>query len=150
MRISFKSGRIWDTALSIVLVLAILGAVVALFYTVANPKTKEKFTEFYILGLEGGAVNYPKGLGIGEGERVIVGIINREQETVSYLVQVRIDGVKNNEVGVGVLEHDEKWEGKISFMSMVAGDNQKVEFLLYKAGQSEAYLSLHLWVDVIE
>ena len=148
MRISFKSGRIWDTALSIVLVLAILGAVVALFYTVANPATKEKFTEFYILGLEGGAINYPGGLGIGEEERVIVGIINREQETASYLVEVRIDGVKNNEVGVGALEHDEKWEGEVSFMSMVAGDNQKVEFLLYKAGQSEAYLSLHLWVDV--
>jgi hypothetical protein len=28
------------------------------------------------------------------------------------------------------------------------GDNQKVEFLLYKNGSAEVYQDLHLWVDV--
>jgi len=49
-----------------------------------------------------------------------------------------------------VLEHDEKWEGEISFVPTVAGDNQKAEFLLYKNGEREPYLKLHLWVNVKE
>jgi len=77
--------------------------------------------------------------------------INREHETVSYRVEVRIDGVGNNEVGPLVLGHDEKWEEAVSFTPNRAGDSQKVEFLLYKNGGSEPYLKpLHLWVDVKE
>jgi len=79
-----------------------------------------------------------------------VGIINREHETLKYRVEVRIDGVKNNEVGLIVLGDEQKWEEIVSFTPRTVGDNRKVEFLLYKEGQSEAYQSLHLWVDVTE
>ena len=63
----------------------------------------------------------------GEG-KVIMGIINREYETVTYRVEVVIDGVKNNEVGPVALDHDGKWEKVIGFTPGRAGDNQKVEF----------------------
>ena len=51
-----------DKALSIVLILAILGAIGTLAYVIASPKVGERFTEFYILGLEGKAEGYPKKL----------------------------------------------------------------------------------------
>jgi len=63
---------------------------------------------------------------------------------------VIIDGQKNSEQGPIVLEHDEKWEEEISFVPKVAGQNQRVDFLLYKQGEGEVYQRLHLWVDVIE
>lgn len=40
-----------------------------------------------------------------------------------------------------------QWEEKVTFMPP-DGLHQKVEFLLYKAGATEAYTSLYLWVDV--
>ena len=139
-----------DKILSIILIAAILGVVGTLGYAIAIPKVGERFTEFYVLGLEGKAIDYPRELRVGEEGRVIVGIINREHETVNYWVAVKIDGIRNNQVGPLELEHGEKWEGIVSFTPDRAGDNQKVEFLLYKHGESEPYLKLHLWVNVKE
>ena len=68
---------------------------------------------------------------------------------MSYRVEVKIDRVKNNEIGPIVLEHDDKWEGEVSFVPQTAGENQRVEFLLYMNEGSESYLKpLHLWVNV--
>jgi len=52
-------------------------------YVIAVPKVGERFTEFYILGLNGKAMDYPSELKLGEGGKVIVGIANREHEIVS-------------------------------------------------------------------
>ncbi len=146
----WKGQRSVDKILSIILIAAILGTIGTLGYIIATPKVGEAFTEFYVLGLESKATDYPSEIKVGEEGKIIVGIINREHETVSYRMEVRIDGVKNKEVGAVVLEHDDKWEGEIRFVPMVAGDNQKAEFLLYKERRSEAYQSLYLWVNVTE
>ncbi|MBA7677352.1 hypothetical protein ES703_85609 [subsurface metagenome] len=133
---------------SIILVLAIVGALGVLGYAIASPKAGEKFTEFYILGLDGKAIDYPEELREGEDGKVKVGIINREQETATYWVEVAIEGAKSNEVGMVTLEGGEKWEGVVGFAPDRVGDNQKVEFLLYKQGWDGVYQRLHLWVDV--
>jgi uncharacterized membrane protein len=69
--------------LSVIIVLAILGAVGALAYTIAVPPITERFTEFYILGTDGKAMGYPQNLALGQEGSVIVGITNREHETAS-------------------------------------------------------------------
>lgn len=146
----WKGQSFVDKVLSLFLVVALLGAVGTLGYVIATPKVREKFTEFYILGREGKAIDYPKTMKVGEPGKVLVGIINREQGAVSYWVEVRIDGAKHNEIGPVVLDHENSWEREIDFVPAQAGDNQKVEFLLYKQGQSKAYRVLHLWVNVRE
>ena len=88
-----------DKGLSIVLILAILAALGTLGDVIATPKVGERFTEFYILGLEGEAEGYPKELVVGEEAKVIVGIVNREQEDMSYWVEVIVDGITNQEIG---------------------------------------------------
>jgi uncharacterized membrane protein len=139
-----------DKALSVALVLAIAATIGTLGYVIATPRVGERFTEFYILGPGGRAEDYPRELKVGEEAKVIVGITNREHETVSYRVEVRIEGVVSNEVEPIVLEHDKKWEEIVSFTPHRAGANQTVEFLLYKNGEVEPYLRLHLWLDVTE
>jgi uncharacterized membrane protein len=47
-------------ALSISLLIAILAATGCLVYIIAMPKQGEKFTEFYMLGLDGKAEGYPR------------------------------------------------------------------------------------------
>ena len=80
-----------------------------------------------------------------------MGIINEEREAVSYEVEIRIDGIRNNEVKGITLEPGEKWENEVGFTPRVGGENQKVEFLLYKKGEVTPYLEpLHLWIDVRE
>ena len=141
-------GRgVWNRVPLLILVLIILGTLGTLGYVVANPKGKA-FTEFYVLGISGKAMDYPKKLGVGEEGMVIVGIVNRENEPVTYRVEVVIDGIKNKEMGLVMLEHGEEWKEVVGFTTNRVGDNQKVEFLLYRQGQSEVYQWLHLWVDV--
>ena len=136
--------------LSIALLVAVLAAIGALVYVLAIPKVGEKFTEFYILGPEGKAENYPAELVLGEEVGVILGIVNREYEVVSYQVEVRIDGVTSQEIRPVVLAHEEKWEQKVSFIPTKVGGNQKVEFVLYKHGQDKSHLTLRLWIEVKE
>ena len=141
----------WDKALSVVLVIVILGVLGMISYVIATPKVGQTFTEFYILGQEGNDRSYPSHLVVGKEAEVVVGIVNNEYETVTYRVEVVLDGVKNNEVEGITLEHEEKWENEVSFMPEVAGGNQKVEFLLYKDGEVKpCFEPLRLWVDVIE
>ncbi len=139
----------WTKLLSIVLVVSILGTLGVLGYFITTPKVGEEFTEFYILGIEGKAADYPKELAMGEEGRVTVGIVNHEHEPVTYRIEVIMYGGKNKEVGPVGLEHNEKWEGIIAFTPNEPGENQKVEFLLYRQGQTDVYQSLHLWVDVM-
>jgi len=145
------SGGTWDKTLSIILIVSILGALGIMGYVMVRPKVGETFTEFYILGVEGKTADYPEELVMGEEGEMTIGIINREHRTVSYQLESRINGMKNSEVGPIILKHEERWEGKASFVPKVSGDNQKVEFLLYKDGEVEPYLEpLRLWVDVRE
>ena len=146
----WKEQSLRGKTLSIMLIVALLVAIGILSYYIAAPKVGEKFTEFYILGPDGKAENYPEELVVREEARVIVGIINREYKTVSYRLEVEIDGVKSNEAGPLVLAYNEKWEETVSFTPSKSGDNQKVAFLLYRQGQSEIYRSVHLWVNVSE
>lgn len=141
-------GRgIWDRVLSITLAVAILGALAMLVYSVARP-IEDRFTEFYILDLKGEAKDYPAQLRVGEEGKVVLGIVNREGETATYRVEVRIDGVISNEVGAVTLEPGGKWQETVGFTADRAGDKQKVEFWLYGPAESEVYQRLHLLVDV--
>ncbi|MFC2009333.1 DUF1616 domain-containing protein [Chloroflexota bacterium] len=156
------SGLKWDKALTIILVVLILGTIGALVYVVSAPKVVEKFTEFYILGQEGMAEQYPDELWVGEMGEVILGIVNQEHETESYRVEVWIvkdeveeqlniwlDGVEREEIELE-LAHEEKWEREIAYIPQNAGFNQRVEFRLFNNGESDPYLTLHFYMDVVD
>jgi uncharacterized membrane protein len=141
----------WDRILSITLVVVILGGLATLSYAIATPKGGETFTEFYVLGQEGKATDYPKELKTGEEGKVIVAVVNHEGKEVSYRVEVVIGNRKITEVGPMVLVDRQKWEGDVYFVPEVAGNNQKVEFLLYKNDEVEPCLEpLFLRVNVAE
>ncbi len=138
-----------DKVLSVVLIVAIVAALGCLGYVIASPRQGEKFTEFYILGPEGKAENYPREVTVGEEARVILGIVNHEYQPTSYRVEVRINGDKDSEIFTGILADEEKWEREVIFTLSKAGQNQKVEFWLYKDKETQPHLKepLHLYVD---
>ncbi|XRO75826.1 DUF1616 domain-containing protein [Methanocaldococcus sp. 28A] len=77
-----------DKALTVILLIAIISSIATLFYVITHPKPGEKFTEFYILGPNGKASDYPTELFVGEEGRVIIGIVNHEYRNVTYYVEV--------------------------------------------------------------
>lgn len=140
-----------DRILSVILTLVILGAMGTLGYVIATPKVGVAFTEFYLLGVEGEAIDYPGELKVGEEGRMMVGITNHEGETVTYRVEVMMNGELNNKVAPIMLDNEQRWQETVSFTPSMAGDNQKVEFLLYQGEEDEPYLEpLYLWVKVGE
>ena len=61
---------------------------------------------------------------------------------------MRLNGEVIDERSIELM-HNETWESPFTFQSVEAGEDQKLEFLLYKDWMvRDAYRSLHLWVDV--
>jgi uncharacterized membrane protein len=142
-----SQGR-WDRVLSLLLILAILGAMGSLGYVVTKPKVGESFTEFYVLGLEGKAEGYPRQVLLGDEARVRLGLVNNEHEAIVYRVVIAIDGEETKEIGPIEVVDQQRWEEEVGFRPAKLGERQKVEFLLYKGRDVKLYRSLHLWVDV--
>ena len=138
----------FDRSLSVVLAISIIAAIGTLIYVVASPKAGEKFTEFYVLGPGGTAQDYPRELSLGEEAELTIGIINHESVNTSYQVKIEIDDEQIEEMSPITLINEQTWEGNISFAAIKTGDEQKVEFLLYRANESEPYLTTHLWINV--
>ncbi len=175
LKFSGWQGNIFSKSVTVILALAVVGALVVLGNNIAAPQNGEKFTEFYALGLNGKAQSYPTEFLIDQGKitgvsydagttitdsnqgTVTLGIINHERQKATYSVMVMVDGkqVDVNYAGKTVdrvgpieLQQGEKWEQKLGFTPQHTGDNQKVEFLLYKGSDPSPYNSLHLWVSV--
>ena len=83
-----KSESRLDQALTVILAISILIAVVALVYVIVTPKTGEKFTEFYLLGPEGKADDYPSDLAAGENATITIGVVNHEYKTINYTIEI--------------------------------------------------------------
>ena len=146
-RLTALSG--WDRALTALLAASIVGAVGIIAYVVITPTTGEKYTEFYVLGPDGKAEDYPDELKVGDEGRVRLGVVNHEYEDdLTYRVEILVDSNNNRTYGPLTLDHEEKWEGEVSFTPEEAGEDQKVEFILYKFDQEDPYRTLHLWIDV--
>ena len=140
-----------NKALSIFLIVAIVATVGFIIYLAATPKKGEKFTEFYILGLESKAQDYPKQAISGEPVDIVLGVVNHEYKPASYKVKIKIDGIGVGEANIGTLAHQQKWEEKVSFTPQVVGEGQRVDFYLYKNDEDVPYLKepLRLYIDVI-
>jgi uncharacterized membrane protein len=144
---SFKRESRTEKILSIILIISIILAISTTVYIIVKPKQGEKFTEFYILGPDGKASDYPTNLTNGDVGRVIIGVVNHEYATTNYKLLVKV-GNRTLKNDTFTLKNGEKKEIPFNF---TAGNNgqKKMQFLLYKLpDQGKAYRSLHLWLNI--
>jgi len=132
------------------LALALLMAAVAATAIVVTPKPGEYLTEFYILGPEGLAEDYPREAVVGQPVTVTMGIANRERVPAEYRVEVHNRTSLIGRAGPVYLEAGETDQRAVSFVPTEVGDDVKVEFLLYRNGGAQPYRSLWLWIKVKE
>jgi uncharacterized membrane protein len=139
-----------DKALTIFLLLAAMAVLGCFGYAVAIPKQGEKFTEFYILGPQGTADEYPREAVTGEPVYLMMGIINREQQPISYRLEIRVSGNTVCQMTTACIDHNQKLEEVISFTPQISGEKQKVEFILYKNNEEQPYSKepVHLYLDI--
>jgi uncharacterized membrane protein len=161
-----------DRALSVLLIVAIVAALITTAYVLAVPKEGEKFTEFYILGSGGMAADYPTRFSAGEEQSVIIGIGNHEYRTVTYTVETHLlnqtfdSGTNTSQIrSMQLLDrftvevaHNETVEVPYTF-SVDDPEVNRLQFLLFNEtvpadGVTGAerigagYRDLHLWISV--
>jgi uncharacterized membrane protein len=141
-----------DKILTIFLIFSILLSVPTLIHMTLTPKEGEHFTEFYILGPEGKADNYPTSYVLGESGTLILGVVNHEYKPVNYTIEVRLENKFLQEnLQTITLAHNETWKKSIVFTPPFEGEIMKLEFLLFnETNRKRPYRDLHLWIDVTE
>jgi uncharacterized membrane protein len=101
-----------DTALTIILIIAILIVIASLIYVITMPKTGETFTELYILGPTGKATGYPRNLTINENATVLIGITNYENRPINYTIEIWLINqttITNNQTGSNETHYNHMW-----------------------------------------
>lgn len=138
-----KTGKI----LSVILVLSIILAISTTAYIIVKPKVGESFTEFYILGPDGKASDYPTNLTPNQEGRLIIGVVNHENRETSYRLLVTSNSTVQMEQTV-TLKDGQKIEIPFNFTAGEPGE-RKIEFLLFKLpDNNNIYRSLHLWLNI--
>lgn len=144
-----RHERLLTWGLAVLLVVSLVGIV----YFSATPQQRtDPYTEFYVLGPDGNASDYPKELSVGESGSVIVGISNQEHHSMQYTLVLQIDSETKDSQTVSV-ENGETWEQEHSFTPESPGQKQ-LRILLYRGDDistdSEPYRSLRLSITVQE
>jgi len=147
-----EHGSRADRAISMLLVISILASLGSLAYVIGNPREGETFTEFYILGPDRMAENYPTNYTLGDSGTVVVGITNHEYRTVDYTMEIRLENrplpLPENQKNIS-LDHNVSWEEPVTFTPPFEGKNMKLEFLLFnETEKSVPYRNVHLWINV--
>jgi uncharacterized membrane protein len=161
-----------DRFLSIVLTLVILVVMLGTVYVIVVPKEgAEVFSEFYILGKNQTAAEYPDIILPAENYPMYIGVGNQEYRTVTYTIETwalrtEFDNVTNNSTLLEIdpndrfsvtLAHNETKIIPFNLFVVKPGYT-RMEFLLFNESvpgseitgsdrMNASYRNLHLWVN---
>jgi len=161
-----------DKVLSIFLLISIITAIGTTIFVIVIPKEGEKFTEFFILGENQMAADYPDYLKIGENYPMYIGIGNHEFRNVNYTIETYLIQMDNNEaMNTSTISRMDRLDRipvslshnttRILPYNLSAPDSgyNRAEFLLFNESIPEesvkgmdrinaSYRDLHLWVTI--
>jgi Protein of unknown function (DUF1616) len=109
-----------------------------------NLPTNEPFTSLALL-------SYPTGyqdLIVNQTNSVTVRVVNHENASANYKLVVTLTNKTIYSTSFG-LSNDQAWQRSIAFMPTQLGMGQKLDFNLYKDGNSSVYRNVYLYINVI-
>jgi uncharacterized membrane protein len=134
---------------------ALVIALVSAAWIFLVPSENQYMTEFYMLGPEGLAENYPREATIGQVQKVTIGVTNHENSMMEYSFDVwQVDPSDQNHrqlvgyvpaflTNIGeTIQWDQSWQ------AAWAGQDQKFEFNLYINRILDPYRQLVLWMNI--
>nr|WP_319372589.1 DUF1616 domain-containing protein [uncultured Methanobacterium sp.] len=137
----------FDRTISIIIIIALIIGTIGIFYVMLTPAKSDGFTEFYLLGADGKAGNYPTNLTTGEKGNVTIGVVNHEYSNSTYLIQIKRNSTLLEQKNIS-LQNGEKKEIPLQLTVNSPGE-YKFEFNLYKLPDTKnIYRSVFLLVNV--
>lgn len=119
------------------------------------PAPDTYMTEFYMLGGEGRAEDFPRTAAPGQQVSVTAGIANHERESANYRIEVWASDPWQADTRVQIgqaasvqLAPGQEERLSVSWQTPAIGDDQQVELLLFRDDSSEPYRRLRLWIAV--
>ena len=139
-----------EKTLSIIFVVLVVLIAGTLVFSIFSPPAGEQFTEFFILPSTTGTDKYIKSAVAGQPVYISAVIVNRESGKHSYVVRTVVNNKATESQSVPELEAGRKTEIPLQVIFNNAGPGQKVEILLYQAGDDSPLLkdALSLTIDV--
>lgn len=125
----------------------LVGAVACSLLTVSAQPALPPLTEFFMLGSEGLAENYPRSVAAGEPVSVTLGVTNREGRPMEYRVVAHQRDVSLAETSPFRVEPGATWTGRLDFVLREYGFDQRVEAVLFRTSDAAPYRRLQLVVD---
>lgn len=170
--ISLADFTITEKMLCIILLAAVIMTIAGVLGLIGSPAEKERFTEFYILGENRTAVNFPMNITRGQDYLMFIGIGNHEHKAMTYTVETWFRTIDTGETSnltthaapyifdrrTVELQHNET-----VILPLNVSFNQvwynRMEFLLFNTGIpgdslvgteriNRSYRDLHLWIAV--
>lgn len=139
-----KTERRLITMLAATLLLAGL----ATTWIVVVPADADFMTEFYILGKDGLAEDYPRSTLVDDPFMLTIGVTNLEREPATYWIIIKVGDRMIGNMEPFTLGIGGTWRGQLSLAMPDAGDNQRIDLFLGREDYSFPYRSLRLWMDV--
>jgi uncharacterized membrane protein len=161
-----------DRVLAVVITLAFLASILGSVYVFTVPYEGERFTDFFILGENGMASDYPDLILVGQNYSLFIGVGNHEYRNMTYTLETwtvltEFDTLTNSTTIIAmdpldrqslVLSHNETRNIPYN-LSLNKTNYNRVEFLLFnetvpgpKVTGSDrinaSYRDLHLWVTI--
>lgn len=124
-------------------------AVVAGVLLVTIPGSGQFFTEFYVLGREGYAEDYPREVRAGETVILSITVVNNEGVSMRYYAEVQLEGEVLAASSPFTVEAGQSVSQPLMFSILETGDSA-VQLLLYRDGQPQPYRVLRLWLKVVD
>jgi uncharacterized membrane protein len=167
-----EEGSRVDRLLMAVTTLAILASIITTVYLISVPKEGEHFTEFFILGGNSTATDYPDLIIAGQDYPMFIGIGNHEYRDMNYTIETWITRMEfNNATNTSIIQgmdpgerlvlplaHNETVVIPYNLLVKKTGYN-RMEFLLFNETVPDfdvtgsdrinaSYRDLNLWISV--
>jgi uncharacterized membrane protein len=138
----------FNRLLYLVLAMLILVGLVSAGAILLLPGPAESFTEFYVLGPDELAQDFPLDTAAGQAVTVTAGVTNREGVPGIYRIEVQDAGRVIGQAAPFPLEAGETTEQSLTFTPISTGENVRLDLYLYRDGDDSPYRTLRLWLRV--
>jgi uncharacterized membrane protein len=128
--------------------IGLLGVVGWSVWVLVSQPAVPPITEFFALGSDGLAQNYPSTAAPNQPISITLGVRNLEGQSVEYAVSARLDSISLAEVPPFRLESGETSRTTLTFALSDYGFGQRVDLLLFRSDIADPYRRLALVIDV--
>jgi uncharacterized membrane protein len=147
LKIYEKGTSHLDKYLSILFVFILFVSFASFIYLLSMQSKTEKFTEFYIIDINGVTGDYPRVMKVEQESTLTLVIVSHEGRETHYRIEIYLNNDKIRKIDDVRLDNGQKWEETITITPTNRGEGQQLKLMLFKDDDSEPALN-PLWLNI--